>query len=171
MRHSFILLSILAVGCSAPQPPANTTGKIDQPAPATIDLDALIGEWQDVQDSGRTVFNEHWSRHTDGSMQGLGFVLSGKDTVFIEHLGILNIDSTLHYAATIRSQNNGQAVLFKLVQDQDSLVFTNPVHDFPQRIVYAPAGPDHWHVTVSGMQKGEAQQDRYHFHRKSAATS
>lgn len=131
-----------------------------------VDLNALIGEWSDVQDSGRTVFNEHWERAKDGSMAGLGFVLSGLDTVFIEHLGILNIEGKLHYAATVGGQNNGQAVLFALEHGTDSLVFTNPAHDFPQRIVYAPVGPDAWKVSVSGMNKGKFVIDRYDFARK-----
>ncbi|MBL7952153.1 MAG: hypothetical protein JNM62_10585 [Flavobacteriales bacterium] len=164
MRHSFILPSILAIGCSAP--PANTVEEATLGNTNRIELNGLIGEWQDVQDSGRTVFNENWSRHPDGSLQGLGFVLSGKDTVFIEHLAILDIDSETHYAATIRSQNNGQAVLFKLIHDHDSLVFAAPAHDFPQRIVYTPVGREHWNVTVSGVQKGQALVEHYHFQRR-----
>lgn len=164
MQRIVILLPILVIACTAPQEPAVSTEPVV--AGNKVELDALLGEWHDVQDSGRTVFNEQWSRHTDGSLSGLGFVLSGKDTVFIEHLGILNIDGETHYAATIRSQNNGQAVLFKLIHDRDSLVFANPQHDFPQRIVYAPDGPDRWNVTVSGVEKGQAQIDRYRFERR-----
>lgn len=168
MRGIHTLLPLVAFGCSTPQEPSAPIVGKNGPQ---IELNSLLGEWQDVQDSGRTVFNEQWSRHTDGSLSGLGFVLSGKDTVFIEHLGILNIDGGTHYAATIRSQNNGQAVLFKLIHDRDSLVFANPQHDFPQRIVYTPDGPDHWHVTVSGVEEGEAQVDRYHFERRPVAAS
>ncbi len=144
------------------------TDRIPAPIAASheVDLNTLLGEWSDVQDSSRTVFNEHWERAKDGSMAGLGFVLSGLDTVFIEHLGILNIEGKLHYAATVGGQNNGQAVLFALEHGTDSLVFTNPAHDFPQRIVYAPIGSDAWKVSVSGTSKGKFVIDRYDFVRK-----
>ncbi len=168
MRRIHILLPLAAIACSTPQEPS---GPLAKERGTEVELGSLLGEWQDVQDSGRTVFNEHWSRHTDGSLSGLGFVLSGKDTVFIEHLGILNIDGEAHYAATIRSQNQGQAVLFRLIHDRDSLVFANPQHDFPQRIVYTPDGPDRWNVTVSGVEKGQAQVDRYHFERRPVEAS
>jgi hypothetical protein len=163
-----ILLPLVVLGCSSPQEPSAPT--VEEHG-TKIDPSSLIGEWQDVQDSGRTVFHERWNRHTDGSLSGLGFVLSGMDTVFIEHLGILNIDGETLYAATIRSQNSGQAVLFKLIHDRDSLVFANPQHDFPQRIVYAPDGADHWNVVVSGVEKGQAQTDHYHFARRGPETA
>jgi len=132
------------------------------PSSTPVDLGGLIGEWHDVQDSGRTVFNEQWSRAADGTFVGLGFVLSGKDTVFIEHLGILHMDTSTYYAATIDNQNSGAAVLLKQVHSFDSLVFTNPTHDFPQRIVYTPMDGN-WEVTVSGTIAGKATSEHYHF--------
>lgn len=130
-----------------------------------VDLNGLIGEWQDVQDSGRTVFTERWTRADDGTLSGFGFVLSGNDTVFIEHLGILRSDTATYYAATVNNQNSGAAVLFKLVHVTDSLVFENRAHDFPQRIVYVPVNGN-WDVTVSGQQGGRTAEDRYHFTRR-----
>lgn len=168
MRSIHILFPIALIGCSTPQEPSGASTSREG---NRIDISGLLGEWQDVQDSGRTVFREQWSRHPDGSLSGLGFVLSGKDTVFIEHLGILEIEGETHYAATIRSQNNGQAVLFKLTNDRDSLVFANAQHDFPQRIVYTPDGPDHWNVVVSGVEKGQPQVDRYRFERRGPVTA
>lgn len=165
----FLALAAALVACSpqAKDPVRDALPMV--PSSTPVDLDGLIGEWQDVQDSGRTVFNEHWSRAADGTLVGLGFVLSGKDTVFIEHLGILRMDTTTYYAATINNQNSGAAVLFKLVHSFDSLVFTDPTHDFPQRIVYAPVNGK-WEVTVSGIDKaGKAASEHYHFSRRSGS--
>ncbi len=158
-------LAVAVVSCS-PKVPETVQDPLPMvPSSVPIDLDGLIGEWQDVKDSGRTVFNEHWSRAADGTLVGLGFVLSGNDTVFIEHLGILHMDTSTFYAATVNNQNSGAAVLFKLVHSFDSLVFTNPDHDFPQRIVYVPVNGN-WDVTVSGTNGGRAATDRYHFSRR-----
>ncbi len=141
------------------------------PVSTVVDINGLLGEWQDIQDSGGTIFHERWERIPDGSMAGVGTVLSGQDTVFIEHLGILNIKGKLHYAATVGSQNSGEAVLFELTHDRDSLVFTNPAHDFPQRIMYAPSGDDGWNVEVSGTNNGKTRTERYRFKRRTAGSA
>lgn len=168
MPHCVFLIAICFLfGCSPPTdaPPAEaTTGSHGNVDPMT-----LIGAWEDVQDSGMTVFREQWEKAEDGSLTGLGFVLSGNDTVFIEHLAIRPIKDTLHYTATIKTQNDGGTIQFKLVHARDSLVFTNPEHDFPQRIVYIPQGADGWNVMVSGRSKGLLVTDRYIFSRMPSA--
>ncbi len=159
----FIAALVLALSCTQ-KPNADSAASTPATASGTVvDLNLLVGEWQEVRDSGRTVVNERWSWSPDGALSGFGFVLSGKDTVFIEHLGILRQDTVTYYAATIGSQNSGPAVLFTLVHDLDSLVFTNPAHDFPQRIVYTPTTSGEWDVSVTGTTGGKVVADHYHF--------
>ncbi len=169
MHHSWYLVPILFVACSASDGPASHAS-IDGSSGTKVDVETLFGNWLDVQDSGRTQVHEQWERGADGTPSGLGYVLSGKDTVFIEHLALLTIKGTLHYAVSI-GRDGGQATLFKLVHDRDSLVFTNPTHDMPQRIVYVPQGPDAWHTVVSGTQHGRTSVDHYHFKRVGAAST
>lgn len=173
MRTEFFGLLLLCVGC-APTAEKDTPVLVEESnmvEPMPEALDALLGEWQDVQDSGRTVFHEHWTKAVDGSMIGLGFVMSGSDTVFIEHLAILRGDTGLQYSATIQSQNNGQAVLFDLVNDTDSLVFINPAHDFPDRITYLSEKGGTLHAMVSGKEAGTYKSEHYHFTRTNADTA
>jgi len=170
----FLGLSLLCMACAPTAEQHTTVVKEDnsnvEPMPEA--LDAILGQWQDVQDSGRTVFHEHWTKADDGSMTGLGFVMSGSDTVFIEHLAILRGDTGLRYSATIQSQNEGQAVLFDLANRKDSLVFINPAHDFPERITYVPEQDGTMHVAVSGKEAGTYKSKHYHFTRqKTDATS
>lgn len=171
MYRAFPTLLLLGIISCSPQEPKQDPATAHLAEPTTVDLDGLMGEWADVQDSGRTVFNEHWHRAPDGTLVGLGCVLSGRDTVFIEHLGILDHEGKIQYAATIDAQNSGEVVLFELVHRTDSLVFTNPDHDYPQRIVYVPNGPDAWNVFVSGTAKGMRTMDHYQFKRKVASGS
>lgn len=161
MRSIWLLCPTLLLACSAA--PEQHEGTTDE-AGKTVSVEGLYGDWLDVQDSGRTLVHEHWERGADGTPSGMGYVLSGKDTVFIEHLALLRVRDTLHYAVSIGA-DGGEAVLFKLVHDRDSLVFTNPTHDMPQRIVYVPEGPDAWHAIVSGTLKGTTAVDHYHFKR------
>ena len=161
MRRFLILLPVTFLACSQP---ATRPEAEKRSTSRTVAIEGLYGDWLDIQDSGRTYVHEHWELGADGTPSGLGYVLSGNDTVFIEHLALLTLRDTLHYAVSVGSQG-GPAVLFKLIHDQDSLVFVNPQHDKPQRIVYTPAGPDAWLAIVSGTHQGETAVDHYHFKR------
>lgn len=158
---------IFVVACTPPTEHASSEPhELTPEAPHSID--ALLGRWQEVQDSGRTVFHEQWEKEANGSLKGLGYVMSGMDTVFIEHLAILGTDTGTFYSATIQSQNNGQAVLFQLVHEQDSLIFTNPAHDFPDSIVYTPLLNGTMNVLVSGTGNGARRSEHYHLSRPSS---
>lgn len=164
MRGVLPLLPALLIACGQPGERSSTDVRSGEVVP----LDRLLGDWYDMQDSGRTTVLEHWERGSDGMPVGVGYVLSGRDTVFIEHLGIVLRNDTLHYAVSI-GRDGGEAVLFKLIHDRDSLVFSDPQHDMPQRIVYIPQGNDAWHTIVSGTNKGVARTAHYHFKRVTAA--
>lgn len=126
----------------------------------------LVGEWHDVQADGKTVFHEQWQRTDDAFYAGLGFVMSGSDTVFIEHLNISWDSAGARYSARIPSQNNGAYVDFGLTfASSDSVVFADPAHDFPQRIRYAPV-PDGWDVLVSGLENGVPRSEDFHLTRR-----
>lgn len=162
-----IIPHVLVIAFAACDTPAPQDAPEQDTRPGTgknISPDDLLGEWLDVQDSGRTHVHERWQRTADGTLTGLGCVLSGNDTVFIENLALLRLNDTLHYAVSI-GKGGGEAVLFKLVHDRDSLVFVNPEHDMPQRIVYTPEGSNAWHAKVSGTHQGRTAVDHYHFER------
>jgi len=164
MWHRWHLAFVISIGCSTTDRTNVDPAADHRPTGTPVDVTDLFGQWVDLQDSGRTQVHEHWFRSADGTPSGLGFVLSGQDTIHIEHIALLTIKDTLHYAVSI-GRHGGQATLFKLIHDRDSLVFTNPKHDMPQRIVYVPQGPDAWHVVVSGTQHGHSAEDHYHFER------
>ncbi len=113
----------------------------------------LIGKWSAPPEDDGTVFHEEWDRDGNDALKGIGFVMLGSDTVSIEHLAIQFTDSGTFYTARIPSQNNGLPVHFELTSARDSLVFENREHDFPDRIMYRPSGPNGWVARVSG--KGE----------------
>lgn len=133
------------------------------PLPAMDLLTKLLGWWQHEDPGTGFRFEEHWSTLDDGGLQGHGVVLSGRDTVMIEHLRILRTDSGTWYSARIPSQNAGEAVYFELVHERDSLVFIQPQHDFPQRITYIPGLDEGWHVRLQGERQGEPREEHLHF--------
>lgn len=177
----FCIVAVL-LGCAeSPSGSAGTGGQldttttiIDTTSNASVPGDLmlkLIGEWHDAQGDGRTVFNEQWDRTDDAFYAGLGFVMSGKDTVFIEHLNISERDDgKVFYSARIPSQNAGAPVDFLMTSAVgDSMVFENKEHDFPQRIVYAWQPDGTWKVNVAGPGKEGWRTDRYHFRRRGAS--
>lgn len=164
-RLLHILSSIVLVACTNGAPSSGgPTAPSGETAGKRIPIDGLEGSWVDVQDSGRKEVHEHWTRDANGILTGFGWVLSGRDTVQIEHMALLMVDDTLHYAARTGS-GSGEAVLFKLTHDRDSLVFTAPAHDMPQRIVYVPRGPDAWDAIVSGTNGRGTIVEHYRFKR------
>lgn len=161
---------LLILGCSSPGTestptdidPTENTSPIVRSVAADELINNLIGEWVGEPGEDSTVFHEQWERRDKRNLDGLGYVMLGKDTVSIEHLNIHITDTGTFYAAEIPSQNEGKPVFFKLTSSTDSLVFENPQHDFPQRIVYLPMDPQGWIAHVSGHQNGAWR--TMHFH-------
>jgi hypothetical protein len=68
-------------------------------------------------------------------MNGRGINLKGTDTVFVEKLKIIVRENTIFYVADV--PENKEPVLFKATAiTNTSVVFENPQHDFPKKIVY-----------------------------------
>lgn len=100
------------------------------------ELGGLEGRWQEQSMRG-TVY-ESWQRSGPKSMSGVGGFVSAKgDTLGGETLELRQEGDTLLYIATVPDQNDGKPVPFMMtMRSADSLVFENPAHDYPDRIVY-----------------------------------
>ncbi len=106
----------------------------------------LAGEWKL---DGKEVY-ESW-RTDGGSFVGKGFRIRDNVESVTETLEVKVIDGAVYYLATVPNQNNGAAVRFKLSSvTDDSVVFENPDHDFPKKIVYRRSGADALVAEVTG---------------------
>ena len=95
----------------------------------------LTGTWE--MDKGKTKRLEIWAKKDDATLHGSGLKLSGKDTILLERIELISRENQIFYIPTVPDQNNSLPVPFKLVQSENnSFVFENPEHDFPQRISY-----------------------------------
>ncbi len=85
-------------------------------------------------------YEECWTVPTANFMQGSGRLTKGTDILMREHITIeMDGDEltmyVLSYGAKLKPEQ--ESVGFKLVKHSKSeLVFENPKHDYPQRIVY-----------------------------------
>lgn len=174
--QAFILGTALLVACSTPPDPMADAIPVkphsDSMSIRYSDLVLkLMGDWTDSMSEPGAVIHEQWQRTDDGFHLGLGFVMVEKDTVFIEHL-TLAYDSAgrASYDVRVPSQNDGGTVRFPLTACiGDSMLFENPAHDFPQRIVYALQSNGDWIARVTGLGKDGAQRGfSYRFTRAAA---
>ena len=68
----------------------------------------------------------------------------------------------LFYIPTVKNQNNGEPVSFKLVSGKNGeFVFENKQHDFPQRIIYRNPNPDSLYARIEGYQQGKVHKEEF----------
>ena len=124
------------------------------------ELSWISGDWQ-TSPGGRAQIEEHWTQPAGGSMLGMGRTVSGGKTAEFEFLRIEQRDDGIYYVA----QPNGQcpATDFKLTRTTgQEVVFENPTHDFPKRIIYKKTGVDPLTASVDGGEGTKQQTFVYH---------
>lgn len=95
-------------------------------------LSWITGCWE--LSHGAMVIEEQWTKPRGGIMLGVSRTVKGDKVVSTEFLKIAPEGGVLVYTPRIGSR---VPVPFKLLRISDSeVVFENPTHDFPQRIIY-----------------------------------
>ena len=109
--------------------------------------------------SPRVVIEEHWMKPAGGSMLGMSRTLrrtpSGDSTIAWEFIRLYARGIDLVYAAQPHNQPSAEFVSEK-VSDAE-VVFANPAHDFPQRIIYRRVRNDSLRARVEGTQAGRTR--------------
>ena len=125
---------------------------ISQPKKPTLtDLRWLSGCW----DNGDTLrrYEEQWMKPSGTSLLGMSRTVAKGKTVAYEFLQIRQEkNGDIFYVANPSGQEQG---FFKLVKfGSGELVFENPDHDFPQRIIYRLKG-DSLLARIEGTSRGK----------------
>jgi len=114
-------------------------------------LDWISGCW--ASDDGKERIEEQWMKPAGQSMMGMSRTVAGGKTVFTEYLQIREKDGQLAYIAAIGI--GAKSVVFKQIKSTDGeVVFENPEHDFPQRIIYRRESADKLFARIEGKEKG-----------------
>jgi hypothetical protein len=97
------------------------------------DLHWLAGCWsQDGREAGSV---EQWTAPAGGTMLGISRLVSGGKTVAFEYLRIIEDEDG--WIGLIASPSGQETARFQLVRRSErEVIFENPDHDFPQRIIY-----------------------------------
>lgn len=120
----------------------------------------LLGKWESKIDEGD--LSENWKQVNDSTFQGESFFIKGKDTLHFESITLQQKGEELFYNATVKGQNENKAVPFRLTsKTEKQLVFENPKHDYPQKIIYTQISKDSLVASISGVQLGKPSAEKF----------
>jgi len=108
----------------------------------------IAGDWQ-TPPGGRAQIEEHWTQVAGATMMGVSRTVAGEKTVEFEYLRIEQRADGIYYVAHSKARCPGTD--FKLTRASTSeVVFENPQHDFPKRIIYRKTADDALTASIDG---------------------
>jgi len=153
-----VMASFLFAGCDYIQGDAtHVVPAVRKPVPIAAninDMKWLVGRWENVSLEAR--YFETWKEVNETTMYGESGSITGTDTVIDETISLEQRGNDLLYIPTVKNQNDGQPVSFKLAAIAgNSFVFENPEHDFPQKITYMQKPSGILLAKISGKMNGK----------------
>ena len=144
-----VAVALLAGAGSPPTAARAPSPSAAQGAPLAR-LDWLAGCWE--RRAGTRLVEEQWMRPRGGTMLGMSRTVRGDSLVEFEHVRIADEQGTLVYHASPSGQRPAS---FRATSLADTaVIFENPAHDFPQRVIYRRASPDSVIARVEGTRNG-----------------
>jgi hypothetical protein len=129
-----------------------------QGAPPTIaDLAWLAGSW--VGETGGILMEEHWTAPDGNSMVGMHRDVGKGGTMLFEFLRIEQRGDQMTYWSMPNGRSPATAFPLKELSGT-RVVFENPAHDFPQRIIYWKDGSD-LRARIEGTMKGKPASEEW----------
>lgn len=124
-------------------------------------LEWLLGTWETQTSKGNLY--ETWTKKSRTEFQGKSYYLKNKDTLIFESVQLIEKDKKLHYIVSVKNHNHELPVDFvsKEIKDPASLLFENPLHDFPQMITYKKQGKDSLIAEISGTMNGKIARQKF----------
>jgi hypothetical protein len=114
----------------------------------------FLGYWENV--TKEFIAKEIWTQKNDSVLFAESFITVAKDTVFYEKVDLTERNDSLFYIVSVRDQNQEKPVSFYLTKaTENQMVFENPKHDFPNKIVYTKITSDSLVATIYGSKKSE----------------
>lgn len=117
----------------------------------------MAGCW--AGQSGPMTFEEIWTRPASGSMMGMSRVSKSGRIVFSEFMRIDTRDAAVIYTPRIGSKQGPVDFKLKTISETE-VVFENPAHDFPQRILYRRT-PNGLLGRIEGKDKGKERAEDF----------
>jgi hypothetical protein len=125
-----------------------------RPAAVVKTLSWMSGCWQQSGTNGRLV-DEQWMAPRGETMLGMSRTVRGDSLVEYEQLRISQRDGKAVYHAMPSGQTPTEFVAPRV--SDTMVVFENPQHDFPQRIIYRKRGADSIVARIEGTMNGRSR--------------
>lgn len=153
MFQKITLLAVLAAVVSCQKKDAAEKDKIKI-------ADWLIGNWENTSPDG--VLTENWQKLNDSTFSAASYLIKGKDTIHFETVVLAQKGETLTYLATVKGQNDNKPVAFTSTSEtENKLIFENPQHDYPQKIIYTKGPNNTLTAEVTGKLEGKVTTERF----------
>lgn len=148
-----LLLAVMAAFVSACKKESKPVGELSK-------AQWFLGNWENQTPQGDLY--ENWKQENDSLYLGESFFVKGKDTLFSEQVQLAQKGKDVFYTVSVKGQNDEKPVPFKLTKaSADTLVFENPAHDFPNKILYRKVNKDSIVAAISGTQEGKPAGETY----------
>lgn len=125
------------------------------------DLHWIAGSWQTENAEYRT--EEIWTDAIGNQMIGMGRTIQSGKTVFFEYLRIEQRENGIFYIAHPKASPGVEFKLTSLTKDE--VVFENPVHDFPKRVIYQKK-KNGIYARIEGELDGKPSSEEWNYHPK-----
>ena len=120
----------------------------------------ILGEWESKSADGN--LSETWKKVNDSTFQAQSYFIKEKDTLHFESITLQQNGEELSYSATVKGQNSDKPITFKLTNSTEKqLVFENPKHDYPKKIIYTQINEDNLVAEISGTLEGKATSEKF----------
>jgi hypothetical protein len=129
------------------------------------DLDWIVGKWK--RESRRGEVYESWQRLSDRTVEGDSWIVSSSDGTkhALESLLLVEMAGEVFYIPKV-AENEFPVPFRRTSMKPGRVVFENPNHDFPQKIIYLQDGDDGLKVTIEGPgDQGDSRQVDFLFRR------
>lgn len=152
---AILLMVAHASRLAGPGGPAN--GPVTSPEPVSFhikQLGWLAGDWQTAPNASQV--DEHWTAPSGGAMLGMSRTVTGDSMVAFEYLRIVERADGVFYVAHPNARTPGTD--FRLTSlTPTRVVFENPQHDFPKRIIYEKKGENGLSAVVDAGEGSRAE--------------
>jgi uncharacterized protein YciI len=92
---------------------------------------------------------EHWDVMNDNKMQGFSYEMNRGQMTVIEYLSIEKSGKKIQLTATVRGENEGKPISFRMTRGDSIFFYENPKHDFPKKLIYHLKSPTEIFVEIS----------------------
>ena len=126
-------------------------------------LSWLAGCWEGNYSNGRVV-SEQWMKPLGNVMMGMSRTVKDGKTIAFENVRLeQSEDGSIIYIANPSGQQEASFTLVKL--EGTRVVFENPAHDFPQRVIYELVSADSLSARIEGTINGEHKESGFPYRR------